>query len=343
MSNAINSVSEIVNDPRRLLHRYDESNDQFRYITVPRALHRQSTFLTDEYLHDVETIILNRQDTVPYCRPRSALHFIFHSGYCCSTMLARAFDIEGVSMGLKEPVILNDMVGWRRRGGHPPKIAEVLDQSMNWLSKPLTEGESVIVKPSNIVNSLAVPILAMRSGARALLIHAPIKTYLQSIAKKNLEGRLWVRTLLIGQIKDQIIAPFGMTQEDILQLSDLQVAALTWLAQQAQFASIIEQVGSERVKSLNSESFLANQKQSMRNLFDLFQLNIDEAKLDEVLQGAAFTRHSKFDQAFDVASREQEHADAAQVHADEIEKVTEWAEVFAKRMNISMTLDSSLI
>ena len=343
MANTIHSVSEIVNDPLRLLHRYDESKDEFRFTTVPRTLHRQSTFLTDEYLQNVETVILNRQDTVPYCRSRSALNFIFHSGYCCSTMLARAFDIEGVSMGLKEPVILNDMVGWRRRGGHPPKIAEVLDQSLNWLSKPLSEGESVIIKPSNIVNSLAVPILAMRPEARALLIHAPMKTYLRSIAKKNLDGRLWVRTLLIGQIKDQMIASFGMTQEEILQLSDLQVAALTWLAQQEQFALIIERVGSERIKSLNSEAFLDNQKQSMRNLFDLFQLDIDDEKLDEVLKGPAFTRHSKLDRAFDVASREQEHTDAAQVHADEIEKVAEWADVVAKHMNLSMTLDSSLI
>tara|TARA_R110002033_G_scaffold29586_5_gene66185 strand:- start:1553 stop:2587 length:1035 start_codon:yes stop_codon:yes gene_type:complete len=344
MPNVSNSLSEIVNDPLRLVHRYDETNDQFRYVTVPRALHRQSAFLTDEHFPDnIETVALQREDTLPYCRPRSPLHFIFHSGYCCSTMLARAFDIEGIAMGLKEPVILNDMIGWRRRGGHPPKIAEVLDQSMNWLSKPLVEGESVIVKPSNIVNSLAIAILAMRPEARALLIHAPLKTYLQSIAKKDLSGRLWVRTLLIGQIKDQMIGQFGMSQEEILQLTDLQVAALTWLAQQAQFSTIIERVGSERVKSLNSEIFLANRQGAMRNLFELFQLNVNEAKLQEVLEGPAFTRHSKLNQEFDSASREQEHTSAATIHADEIEKVAHWADILADRMNIPMTLGSPLL
>ena len=344
MPNSTDFVSGIVNDPVRLLHRYDEMEDRFHFIRVPRELHRQCTFLTKEHLpEDIDTAILQRSDTVAHCRPRAPLHFLFHSGYCCSTMLARAFDIEGLSMGLKEPVILNDMVGWRRRGGHPPKIAEVLDQSMNWLSKPLTEGETIVIKPSNIVNSLAVGMLAMRPQARALLIYAPMKTYLQSIAKKNLDGRLWVRTLLIGQIRDQLIAPFGMTQEDILQLSDLQVAALTWLAQQAQFASIIERVGTERIRSLNSETFLANQRDTMRNLAELFQLDMDEEILDGVLQGPAFTRHSKHDQKFDAASRVEEHADAAQVHADEIAKVAHWAGILADRMGISMTLDSPLI
>ncbi len=246
-------------------------------------------------------------------------------------------------MGLKEPVILNDMVGWKRRGGQPAKVAEVLDQSMNWLAKPFSDGEAIIVKPSNIVNCLIIAILAMRPDANAVLLYAPLKKYLGSIAKKDLWGRLWVRKLLVGQITDQMIAPFGMTNEDLLQLSDLQVAAVTWLAQHGLFNAVIAKYGRDRVRSLNSEDFLANRHASMEQMSGLFRLGMDQGKLDEVLAGPAFTKHSKLDTEFDASTRKKEHSDIASLHADEIEKVAEWARVMGEKMRIPMQLDAALI
>lgn len=336
-------LRQLVTDPNWLLHRYDETNDHFQFLTVPRSLHRECTFLTAEHLpEDAPAVTLRRSDTQRVVAQPAPVHFIFHSAYCCSTMLARALDIQSHSMGLKEPVILNDLVGWKRRGGDGRQIAQVLDQSMNWLAKPFERGESIVVKPSNIVNALADAMLAMRPNARALLLYAPLETFVRSIAKKNLWGRLWVRTLLIGQIKDQMIAPFGMTSDDILQLSDLQVAAIGWLAQQALFGALIDKYGPARVRSLNSENLLANQPASMKALCELFALNLSPAELDTVLAGPAFKRHSKLDMEFDASARESEHANAAELHADEIAKVCEWARVTAKRMNIPLDLPAPL-
>ena len=42
-------------------------------------------------------------------------------------MLARALDLPGVAMGLSEPVILNDVVGFRRRGAAPRDVARLAD------------------------------------------------------------------------------------------------------------------------------------------------------------------------------------------------------------------------
>ncbi len=337
-------LNRVAKDPNLLLHRYDETHDSYQFLNVDRQVHRQCTFLTDEHLpKDLEKIALRRSEALRVLPKPARMHFIFHSAYCCSTMLARAFDIKGVSMGFKEPVVLNDMVGWKRRGGEPRKIAEVLDQSMHWLSKPFSSGEAIIIKPSNIVNTLALAMLAMRPDAKAVLLHAPLKDYLGSIAKKDLWGRLWVRKLFVGQIQDQMIAPFGMTGDDMLQLSDLQVAAVGWLAQHALFSALIQKYGSQRVRSLNSKTFLSHQYETMQGLIDLFQLNVDQTGVRDIVEGPAFKRHSKIDVAFDSASREKEHADAASLHADEIEKVSEWARVMGERMNIPMTLEASLI
>ena len=335
---------QIVCDPEQLLHRYDETNDHFQFVTVPRFLHRQCAFLTKEHLpKDIETTIFQRAD-IAALRPASApIHFIFHSAYCCSTLLARAFDIEGRSMGLKEPVILNDMVGWKRRGGEGRKIAEVLDQAMHHLAKPFIKGEAIIIKPSNVVNSLAIAMLAMRGEARAILLYAPLRTYIRSIAMKNLWGRLWVRTLLTGQMTDGMIAPFGLTIEELLQLSDLQVAALGWLAQHRLFLMLAQKYGPTRVQTLNSEKFLARLPHSMKRLVDFYQITISDSELQAVLGGPAFKRHSKLNTQFDTDSRKADQANAASLHADEIEKVYEWARITAEQMKIPMELDSALI
>ena len=48
-------------------------------------------------------------NALPLARLRAEarpIHFIFHTGYCCSTLLCRALDVPGVSMALKEPQIM---------------------------------------------------------------------------------------------------------------------------------------------------------------------------------------------------------------------------------------------
>jgi len=152
--------AKIIGDANYLAHRYDEVADGFRFVHVPRDVHRNCTFITDEHLPNVARYeLISRADLAELPVQTAPVHFIFHSAYCCSTMMARAFDIPGVSMGLKEPVILNDMVGWRRRGADNQKLMAVLDKSLELLARPMGDDRAVIIKPSNICTPLAIPVL----------------------------------------------------------------------------------------------------------------------------------------------------------------------------------------
>jgi hypothetical protein len=326
-----------------LAHRYDPGYDAVHFAQVPRAVHRAATFLTDEHLPQGPAPLVIRRGEAQGAAPAPApLHFVFHSAYCCSTLIARAFDRPGWAMGLKEPVILNDIVGWRRRGGQGPDMASVLDGVLTLLARPFSPGEAVVVKPSNIVNVIAAPMLALRPQSCALLLHAPLRTYLASIAKKGLDGRLWVRTLLLGLLDDKLV-DLGFNPRDYLGQSDLQVAAVGWLAQQALFARLVDQFGPNRVRTLSSDTLLRDPAQAMGGLAAHFGLRLDPAQLDEIVVGPAFTRHSKFDTAFAAADRTAEHQAAEQVHADEIDKVTRWAKVVADAAGVKLTLPAPLI
>lgn len=341
-------ISTVVNSADYWLHRYEEDNDAFRYIHVPRDLHRNLTFITDEHLpKDIQTTSFSRQDLSQFQPKTGPVHFIFHSAYCCSTMLARAFDIPGVSMGLKEPQVLNDMIGWRRRGAQRTKWYEVLNQTLNLLARPFSNGESVVVKPSNICTPLITPILKARPKAKALLLYAPIESYLQSIAKKEMWGRIWVRDVLIGMRQDGYLIS-GFEADDLLKLTDLQVAAIGWLSQHMAFGNLVSQFGIDRVKTLDSDTLLARSPDAMDALTHFFNLKVDSDQLAEVLDGPAFNSHSKLDQnesgkTFDAQSRRAEQDQVASQHGAEIEMVSKWSEAVLESQGLQFDPGSALL
>jgi hypothetical protein len=339
--------AEIIGNADYLAHRYDEVADGYRFVHVPREVHRSCTFITDEHLPDVDRYKLISRASLTQVPARTApIHFIFHSAYCCSTMMARAFDIPGVSMGLKEPVVLNDMIGWRRRGADKQKLATVLDTSLDLLARPMGDDRAVIVKPSNICTPLAIPALKLRPQAKALLLYAPLESYLQSIAKKEMWGRIWVRDVLIGTLKDGY-AVGGFSPEELLQLTDLQVAAIGWLSQHAAFARIIGTIGPDRVATLDSDSFLANQQTTVSALNRFFALDMSDEKISQILDGPAFTSHSKLDQAergavFDAKARKEEQSEMAALHGSEINMVCQWAKAVADSQKIKLEIGDRL-
>jgi hypothetical protein len=335
------SPATLIRDPLWFAHRYDPGHDAFQFRHLTRAAHRAATFLTDDYLGAGAITPLYRTDVVA-ARPATApLHFIFHSAFCCSTVFARAFDLPGVAMGLKEPVLLNDLVGWQHRGGTAAQIAPVLDAGLTLLARPFGPGEAVIVKPSNLANGLAPGMLTMRPGARALLLHAPLRVYLASIARKGMTGRLWARELLVKQLREGL-HPFGYSGEDYLGQTDLQIAAMGWLAQHALFAHMVAEFG-DRVRTADSELLMADPARAMARLAALFGLALDDAAIAAIVAGPAFRTHSKSGDSFGQAERVDEQRVGATAHADEIEKVAIWAEAVAATFKVPMLLPGALL
>jgi hypothetical protein len=335
-------VAAIVRNPDWFPYRYDPSNDAIQFIKADRAAHRAAPFLRDEYLPgSTSPIPLGREESIAATTSSAPVHFVFHSAYCCSTLLARAFDIPGAAMGLKEPLILNDLVGWNHRGADRARLAMVLDHALRLLAQPFSAGEATIIKPSNIVNGLIPAMLALRPESRAVLLYAPLSTYLPSIAKKGLWGRLWVRTLLLNLIKEGRI-DLGFKPEQYLELSDLQVAAIGWIAQQAQFLGLMEKFG-PRVASLNSEDLLAAPQPAMAALNRLFGTGLSDPVIADIVSGPAFGENSKTFRRYGAAERDADQAATMAAHSDELNWVEEWAGKVAEANAIPLRLPAPLL
>lgn len=325
-------VLRLLADAEWLAHRYDPREDAFQYRHVPRAHHRAVPFLTDEYLGgEVTPMVVRRRDATLAAVP-GPIHFVFHSAYCASTMLLRALDVSGSAMGLSEPVVLNDLVGWRRRGGDPARLDELLDAMLRQLARPFAPGEAIVVKPSNVFNGLAARVLALRPDARAVLLYAPLPEFLLSVARKGLWCRLWVRELLEGMLHEGLV-DLGFAPGDFFRQSDLQVAAVGWLAQQALFGRLAGQLGPTRVATLDSETLTRHPAATVARVAR--HLGLPAAPYDD---HPALARNSKSGGAFVAGERQDDQLRARQAYGEEIDMVVTWAGAVAKQAGVATVL-----
>ena len=216
-------------------------------------------------------------------------------------------------------------------------LARLLDESVTLLGRRWQAGESVVIKPSNILCGLQRPLLALRLDSCAILLHAPLRPFLISVARKGLWCRLWVRELLEGLLREGLV-DLGFGTADYFRLSDLQVAAVGWLVQHRHFAGLAAQFPA-RVRSLDSERLLADPDAALVAAAALFGLPDARA----LANNAAFARHSKSGGSFSRDDRAAEQAAALAAHADEIDKVHGWATALAARSGIAMTLPLPLL
>jgi hypothetical protein len=325
--------------PDWLAHRYDPGQDAVHFIEVDREMRRRAPFLTDADLGERTPLVLRRADS-PVADGVAPVRYIFHSAFCCSTLLANAYDRPGLAFSLKEPTILQDLVGWRHRGGSPAQIGAVMGDTVRLLARPFEADEACIIKPSNVVNGFIPALIGGRDDVKALLLYAPLKTYIGSIAKKGLTGRLWVRDLLSKQLHEGFV-DLGFTAQEYFRQTDLQVAAVGWLAQHAMFAKMVATMPS-RVRTLDSEVLLAQPEAAMVALDALFGVT-DTAEGQTAVVAKVFSRNSKTGETFDVSNRRAEQEASLSAYRDEIEKVVIWIEKVAEGAGLVMTLPAPLI
>lgn len=328
-------------DASWLAHRYQPDGDVFHFVAASRAARSNVAFLTDELLGELDRHVVSRAEAQAQAVGAGPLHFIFHSAYCCSTLLARSFDLPGLCSVAKEPQLLNDLVGWRHQGAPAEQVTATLDLSLSLLARPFVGDEAMVIKPSNVVNGLLPAMLTLRPEAKAILLYAPLPAYLASIARKGMWGRLWARELLSRQIVDGLFAPFGFTTRDHIVHTDLQAAAIGWLAQHKLFTEAARKWPG-RVRTLDSEVLVAQPEQCLRGIADLFDVAVDDSRIAAVV-ASEFSRNAKDGAEFTDGQRARDQAASADVHREELEKVSVWAATVAETIKLDMQPPAPLL
>lgn len=339
-------VSAIVADYRWLPLRLDAASNSLVFVQADREAHRAATFLDEQLLrqsNDKRQLGLGEIAPAVAALPASDCHFIFHSAFCCSTLLARALDIPGKSMGLKEPLVLNDLVPLAQAAGTPSAVRSQLEPILSLLARPFADREKVIIKPSNVANPLIEQILELRPTTKALLLSSELPDFLRSVAKKGLWGRIWARKTLAGLNRFPQLRS-GFSEAERWEHSDLQVAALVWLDHRAQFAKLLSRLPANRVASMDSADLLSDPARALGAVGEFFGLGLSPDEVASIAGGPVFASNAKRqDEEFDAARRRDEHAAIGGVLSEEIEMVVKWAQSVAEFAGVPEQLPRPLL
>jgi hypothetical protein len=88
---------------------------------------------------------------------------------------------------------------------------------------------------------------------------------------------------------------------------------------------------------------LADPNEAITKMSQLYQLNLENKQIRQIVEGPAFNSHSKHRTGFDRQDRNEERSSGESLHADEIGKVTFWAEKVAEAIGLDMNLKAPLI
>ena len=146
---------------------------------------------------------------------------------------------------------------------------------------------------------------------------------LASLAAKGVAGREGARRLFIGMRNARLTDP-QFSEADEAQYSDLHLAAIAWLAIQRMMAEAATEFGPARVRSVDSEQFIARPGETLTAVAAHFQMPLN---VDARLASGVFDRHAKTGQQFSATIRANQIAESLRVHGAEIQPIVAWARV----------------
>jgi hypothetical protein len=310
-------------DPHWFLDHLDLETGQARFVRTDRATLSAQPFLDPRWDRGslpsatIPGAGLDRTAAAPV-----ALHFIWHTSFCCSTVIAASLDCPGRCLALKEPRALVDLADLKRRqqGLKRPGLTSAV---FGLYARRFEPAEQILIKPSNFANNL-VAEAALFSAGRMLMLYSSCRSFLISILKAGEARRGYVRKLFIAlAADDHPQAKWPLTT--LLGLSDLEMAAVVWHMQMAAMQSAMSALG-DRAASLDGDIFLQRPREALDGLNGFFDLNLGSPELDRRASASSLGRDVKTGETgAGLDRRRMEAAGVERTLAAHLDSVIAWA------------------
>ncbi|MEM9496258.1 MAG: hypothetical protein AAGA09_09665 [Pseudomonadota bacterium] len=329
MTSASPSIEDLVRDPAWLPDRLDMTKGVIQFARLDRNALVREAFLDERKTASgmatapIDAITPLLEKSGGGARPSPV--FLFHSAFCCSTLMARALDTPATTLSLKEPQITMDLANTYRMAATPNDVARidrVRDIVFALLARPHEATERVLIKPTNTANNLA-PVVA-RSSARILFLYGDLEGFLISVLKKGEPCKAFVRKQYTIFVLDKE-GVAAIPERQALALTDLQIAALVWRHQMELFARLLASAG-DAAKSLDFRVLLDRPGEMLAAASKHLQLEHSEAQIAAAVAGPVFSTNAKFDdQSYDAGARARDEQDLIARHREELTMIGAWA------------------
>ncbi len=316
---------------------FSPAGDSLVFVRVPQEVRDQHPFLNGDALNGLERATLPFEAVRRAAQSRDCvpLHWIFHTAFCGSTLLAKALATTGSSEALKEPAILLNLYFRFSRGNEESEL-ERLDVILSLLARSFAGSKSMVVKTPCMVAPLAPHIMRLRPRSRAALLHSNLRTFLLAVAKRGIRGRSWGRQVF-ANCRQAIPLEFGFDPNETLQHTDLQIAGLAWLMRRWLFDRIFVDLGPDRVRQITADQLYDDPASTLLSLSEFFGLRSDPDAIQAIVDGPTFRLHSKeAGREFSNADREREVEGLNEVHQEEVEVVMKWLKALGDQHGLQL-------
>lgn len=324
-------VRGFLKNPVNFLYAMDWRQGTCQFVPVSREAISTLPFLDNRTLGTSQ-----KQGTVPLgqvvrltAEMSGTCDFIFHSAFCCSTLLARCLDRPNRALSLKEPFSILNLSGFLRAnetGGQD--FQNLCKTTLGLLARSFNPGERTLIKPSNGANNLLPKILSEPGCGKVLLLFGPVEDFLVAVISGGEPRQAFVDGILKLFMTD-FGADLGIG--DPGALSPLKRAALVWGLQVRLFSETSKAADPARVRTLGSQSFLKDKAKTLSALNKFFGYGFTKVEIKQTLEGPLFSTHAKEGQtSFSPEAHNKEKQDVLAKNQAEISKAIS----FAKRLGL---------
>jgi len=341
------NLSNLIRDPAWFPAGFSADYRNLRFALLDRDSLTHEAFLDQRMAAAVKkekliplAELLNSE--LDYGKPLPA--FIFHSAFCCSTLLARALDSRGTTLSYKEPDVLMGLANALRVDERLAQSAQQAEKLVRLvlalLARRFDDAEAIVVKPTNSANNL-LPYVAA-AGAPVLLLYGDLRSFLVSVLKKGEPCKAFVRQ----QYNIFALDRYGLgtiPQRQAVAFTDLQAASIVWRHQLELFAGELQSNTSGRMASLDFRHLLDHPQNTLAAVSRHLGLTHGEQLIADIATGPVFESNSKFaGQAFNTGQRDLEAATIEERYGSTLDMIENWAEQISLGTTFSVPLGKSL-
>lgn len=234
---------------------YDYPNDRYRMVRVDERVLSDAAFLDQRLGATWEAASWLPAAELAHLASADAPSWLFHTAFCCSTLLARALHSPPSALVLKEPGILLDLAHLSLREPVPCRLLEErIHDTVGLLARPRQADTRVVIKPTNAANRLLPEFLAVMPETRAVLLYGSLENFLMSCVKKlpgAEEPMRWMAGYVLpGTHLEQALGIAGR------RLNFIEACVLTWFAQMEIYALALAHDHMDRLRSLDMQVLL---------------------------------------------------------------------------------------
>lgn len=322
------SLREVFDSPELYPVTLDSSRRVIHFVRMSPEAYRDSVFL-DLRARPVEgngydirlDDLLLAAASLPVSHRR--VHYILNTGFCCSTLLARYFELLPSCFVLKEPRLLAQLVISDCQANIPWNAT--LNLCLRLMARVYQPDQMVVMKPVECCNVIGDLLLEQNEEATATFLMTPLRQFILALVKSG-ERRDWAQNRLAAVARYLEKCP-ELGKIDPGAMGVAEAAACLWLMHRHFCRELCSGPYRSRLTIVNGQTLADQPERALAPVAHLCGLTLRDDQWQEIVHHPSMRKYSKNQsRPYDGDTRKQEIAELERYWGEEVDAGIEWAE-----------------